>query len=58
MYTTIKGGLKVAAVCALVTTFFDYIDNDGFSPAKILMVFLAAFAIYEALGFLEKKFNK
>lgn len=58
MYKRIKGGLKVAGFCVLITIFFDYIDNEGFAPAKALIVFLVAFAIYEVLGFLENKFIK
>lgn len=55
MYTRVKAGLKVAAVCALIPMLFDYNDNNGFSPIKTLTVFLMAFAIYEVLGFLENK---
>lgn len=58
MYTKIKGGLKVSAICTLAEIFFDYIDGDAFSPVKALMVFLMVFSIYEVLGFLENKFKK
>ncbi|GEN22435.1 hypothetical protein HCU01_03840 [Halomonas cupida] len=58
MYTKIKGGLKVSAVCTLANIFFDYIDGNVFSLTKALMVFLVVFSIYEVLGFLENKFKK
>lgn len=58
MNTRERGGLKTAVVIALLVMFFDLADNEGFSPIKSLMVFLGAFALYEALGFIENKLKK
>ncbi|MGS2744515.1 hypothetical protein ACU6TU_13120 [Halomonas sp. LS-001] len=58
MNKEIKGGLKTAILCVLLTMFFDFMDGQGFSLIKALVVFLGAFAAYEALGFMGKLLKK
>lgn len=54
MNKEIKGGLKTAAVVVLITIFFDFLDGEGFFYVKYLTVFLTAFFLYEALGFIGR----